>query len=365
MSRIIIDARESGTTTGRYVDKLIENLHSLNPDYDIVLLAKQKRLEYLQGIAPSFRIEQTEFDEFSFGEQLGFKKQIESLKPDLVHFPMVQQPIFYHGKVVTGMLDLTTLRFKNPSKNGLVFWIKQKVYGFVNKRAARKSDAIICISEYVKKDVVDYTGIDPSKITVTYNAADKITERSEPIKKLLGKKFIMYVGRPQPHKNLGRLIEAFVLLQKEHPDLYLVLAGKKDALYEQHEANVKQAGVKNAVFTDFISDGELRWLYENTSCYVFPSLSEGFGLPGLEAMVHGAPVASSKATCLPEIYGDAAEYFDPLDIHSMAVEVNKILTDKLYAYKLRTLGHKQVKKYSWKRMAEQTLEVYDRVIGSL
>lgn len=363
MKTVVIDARESGTTTGRYVDKMIENLRIMNPGHKFILLAKPHRIDFLKQIAPHFEIVETKYREFSFGEQLGFRRQIKKLKPDLVHFPMVQQPILYRGKVVTSMLDLTTLRFKNPSKNPLVFGIKQVIYGFVNKRAAKKSKAIICISEYVKNDVIDYTGVSPDKIFVTYNAADKITEAPVPLPSLEGKTFIMYVGRPQPHKNLGRLIEAFQLLKKDHPDLLLVLAGKKDPLYEAHERTVLERDIKDVIFTSFISEGELRWLYENTACYVIPSLSEGFGLPGLEAMAHGAPVASSNATCLPEIYETAAAYFNPLDIRHIAVVIDDVLSNTVYANKLRTRGEKRVTCFSWQKMAKETLDVYNKVLN--
>jgi len=109
----------------------------------------------------------------------------------------------------------------------------------------------------------------------------------------------MYVGRPTPHKNLDRLVEAFKLVHETYPDLVLALAGKTDHNYQALEEKVKTGGIPNVVFTGFISDGQLRWLYEHCTAYVFPSLSEGFGLPGLEAMAHGAPVVSSDAlACL-------------------------------------------------------------------
>lgn len=363
MKRIVIDVRQSGTSTGRYHDKLVENLHKLKPAYEVVLLAHQHRLEYLRGIAPDFTVIQTDFKEFSLGEQLGFKRQIKKLKPDLVHFGMIQQPVLYRGKSVSSMLDLTPLRFKNPGVNPLVYSLRQRVFGSVVKRVAKKSKAIICISEYVKNDLVAYSGVNPDKITVTYNAADPITEPAVPVVSLEGKEFIMYVGRPQPHKNLSRLISAFELLQKDHPDLHLVLAGKKDPLYEAHERSVHERGIKNVVFTDFISDGELRWLYEHTACYVFPSLSEGFGLPGLEAMAHGAPVASSNATCLPEIYETAAAYFNPFDSKHIAVVIEDIIGNPVYANKLRTRGSKRYICFSWQKMAKQTLAVYETALG--
>ncbi len=368
MKKIVIDNRESGTTTGRYVDKLVEYLHTIQPeeapDVTFTVLAKPHRLEYLQTIAPNFTIVSTSHKEFTFAEQWPFKRQIDALKPDLVHFPMVQQPVLYkQSPVVTTMQDLTTIRFRNPAKNPIVFKLKQQVYKAVNKYVARKSAALLTPSEFVKHDIINYTGVPADKITVTLESSDAIRDTAEPYKPLIDKQFIMYVGRPLPHKNLLRLIEAFKLVQQLFPDLRLVLVGKKDILYQRIEQQVKDEHITNIVFTDFVSEGQLRWMYENCAAYTFPSLSEGFGLPVLEAMRHGAPVVSSDATCSPEIYGDAALYFDPLNPVDMS---NKIAT-MLSAEKLRQdfvrRGHAQANLYSWERMARQTLAVYTQVLG--
>lgn len=362
MKTIVIDARESGTSSGRYVDKLIEHLHNLKPEHRIILLAKSHRIAFLERIAPRFTVQKCDIKEFTFAEQIALKRQIKSLKPDLVFFPFVQQPVLYPGMVITTMQDLTTIRFRNPAKNWLVFTLKREVYKWVNKIVARKSLHIMAISNYVRDDIAAYTGIPKSKITVTHLAADPITEASKPIKKLEGKQFIMYVGRPLPHKNLPRLIEAFHELQPTHPDLYLVLAGKKDENYNRIANDVMKRGIKHVVFTDFISEGELRWLYEHTAAYVFPSLSEGFGLPSLEAMKHGAPVVSSNATCLPEINKNAALYFNPYDVSDMSQNIAKVLDDKQKANMLRANGRKVVGSYSWTRMAQQTLAVFERYL---
>lgn len=362
MAKIVIDARESGTTTGRYIDKLVEYLHKLKPTEEIVILTKEHRLDFMKEIAPSFQAILCQHKEFTFDEQIGFKKQLDGLKADLVHFGMVQQPVRYKGTVVTTMQDLTGLRFKNPNKNTLIFTLRQRVYAWVNKKAAEKSAMVITPTEFVKQDIVHFTNIDPNKIVVTYESADKIAAAPEPLTELLDKPFIMYVGRPAPHKNLERLVEAFASLHPTQPTLQLVLVGKKDTNYERLEALVKARDFPNIFFTDFVSEGQLRWLYEHCAAYVFPSLSEGFGLPPLEAMIHGAPVVSSNATCLPEVNGDAAHYFDPMDVPAMAKAINDVLTDKVLRAQLVAAGAKQVKKYSWQRMAEQTLAVYRSVL---
>jgi len=154
--------------------------------------------------------------------------------------------------------------------------------------------------------------------------------------KELHKPYILYVGNEYPHKNLKRLKLAFKKIIEDGLDYELVL------------------------ITEFVSEKELDKLYKNAALYVFPSLSEGFGLPPLEAMARGVPVVSSNAACLPEILGDAALYFDPLDIDDMARQIKKALLDKNLRKKLIKKGFEQIKKYSWKKMAEETLRLYSK-----
>lgn len=362
MKKIVIDARESGTSTGRYVDKLIEHLHALKPDYEFCILAYPHRHDYLHSIAPTFEIIKTTHKEFTFDEQIGLLKQLKGLKADLSFFPMVQQPVFYKGRVVTTMQDLTTVRFRDPYKNPIIYSIKQAVYKWVNKRVAKKSEIILTPTEYVKIDVANYCHINPNKIIVTYEAADKIPDKSEPIHGLSGKDFLLFVGRPAANKNLNRLVDAFALLRQDNPELLLVLAGKTNHAYEQLKkyADAKTRGV---VFTDFVSESQLRWLYEHTKAYVFPSLSEGFGLPGLEAMIHGAPVVSSNATCLPEVYKDAAYYFDPNDINDIVTRTYEVISNPKLSKELREKGLKLARTYSWEQMAQQTLDAFDKAIA--
>jgi glycosyltransferase involved in cell wall biosynthesis len=261
------------------------------------------------------------------------------------------------------MHDLTTLRFNNPSKNPFVFKVKQYAYRWVNYIAAHKSKVVITPTEYIKDDVARTMRTNSRKIAVTYEAGNELGAKSEPVEGLEGTQFIMYVGRPNPHKNLDRLVQAFSSIKQDLPQLHLVLIGKEDALFRRLKRHVEGLGVPDVHFTGKISDGQLRWLYENTAAYVFPSLSEGFGLPGLEAMANGAPVVSSDATSLPEVYGEAAYYFEPTDTEAMAKAIKVVLTKPELRARLIKEGTKQVKKYSWQHMAEQTLDIYRTVLG--
>jgi glycosyltransferase involved in cell wall biosynthesis len=174
----------------------------------------------------------------------------------------------------------------------------------------------------------------------------------------------MHVGTAFPHKNLRRLIKAFGIIRQQQPGLKLLLVGKQ----EHHSKKLQKWTEKldysdDVIFTGFVPDRDLKWLYENAACYVFPSLSEGFGLPGLEAMVHGCPVASSDATCLPEVYGDAAHYFDPENVEDMATKVLEVINRPSLRASLIKSGHAQAKKFSWRKMSEETLAVYGEILS--
>lgn len=363
--KVAIDARESGTSTGRYVDKLLEHMHLQKSEFEICVLTKPERVDFLKKLCPSFKIIESPYREFSLAEQIGFKKQLNSLAADLVHFGMTQQPVRYRGRSVTTIHDLTTARFTNPAKNRLIFKLKQLVYRWLIKKSAVKSLKIIVPSRFVKSDVANFTGVSGQKIEVIYEAADRITAKPEPVKQLAGQKFIMYVGRSLPHKNLIKLVDAFEIINEEESGLILVLAGKVDKNYLDLKKYLDSKNLTSqAIILGQVSDAQLRWLYENTQAYIFPSLSEGFGLPGLEAMVHSAPVVSSSATCLPEIYGDAAHYFDPTSADDIAQKIQAVLSDERLRQKLISAGRKKAAEYSWSDTAAKTLNVYSAVLSS-
>ena len=363
MPKIAVDARKLSSSTGRYIDRLLHYLQEVDTTNTYIVLLRPQDMDKWKSTNPNFTSVACPYKEFSLSEQIGFAIFLRKLNVDLVHFGMVQQPLLYFGKHVTTMHDLTTTRFTNPAKNKGVYLFKQQVYRFVNWYVPRSSKAIITPTEFVKNDVVKFSRIKKSKITVTHEAADEILDAIEPIKSLQAKPFIFYVGRPQPHKNLGRLLEAFAILKKSNPDLLLVLAGRKDAVYESFLKQAEKLGIDDSVvFTGYVTEGQLKWLYRGCKAYVFPSLSEGFGLPGLEAMVHHAPVVSSDATCLPEVYGDAAWYFNPLDVHDIARSISEVLKNTELRKDLIRRGVKQASKYSWKKMAEETLEVYEKAL---
>lgn len=354
---IAIDARIINTSTGRYVDRLVDYLQEVDTTNTYTILVPSKDLNFFVPTNPNFTVKAADFDNYSWAEQTAFKTFLDELNADLVHFCMPQQPIFYKGKHVTTVHDLILLKTYNSDKNWFVFHAKQLVGRFIFKHIGKTSEHIIVPTQFTKDDYLAFSKIPESKVTVTYEAADVSPDKLAPYDHPF-KRFIMYVGQQSDYKNIRRLGDAHQKLLETHPDLGLILVGRKNASAKKNEGYFTKKGYKNIIFTDFIEDEQRDWLFTQATAYVFPSLMEGFGLPGLEAMGYGTPVISSSATCLPEVYQDAAYYFDPKDTDDMARAINDVLTNDTLRESLRIKGYEQLKKYSWKKMAEQTHAVY-------
>lgn len=358
---IAIDARIINSSTGRYIERLITYLQEVDELNRYSILVRKKDLDFWKPKNDNFQVVEADFADYSFSEQIGLLKLLKHLKPDLVHFCMPQQPVLYSGKAVTTVHDMTLIKTYNSDKNWLIFHAKQLVGRFVFKRLAKTNRHILTPSKFTKKEFMEFTKIPENKLTVTYESADifvdKLQKYDHPFKR-----YLLYVGQQSDYKNLRRLGDAHQKLLEKHPDLGLILVGRKNASALKNESYFQSKNYQNILFTDFIEDPQRDWLFTNAAAYVFPSLMEGFGLPGLEAMGYGAPVVSSNATCLPEIYEQAAHYFDPTDVSDIAQKIDDVLTDEKLRQILIARGSQQLKKYSWRRMAEQTFEVYQKVL---
>lgn len=366
MPKIAIDARIINTTTGRYVERLLRHLQEIDNDNEYLVLLQKKDFAQWDPTSKNFKKVLADYPIYSWGEQTRLGGQLKDLNPDLVHFTMPQQPLAYLGKKVTTVHDLTLVNFVNKRAEPMLkaiykHQIKPAVFKFALKRAVKSSKFVITPTEFVRGQIIDKYGVGESKVIATHEAADALAATPKTYDYLKGKDFILYVGNAYPYKNLKRLIQAFDKAGTNHQ---LVLVGKKDFFYAELEKYVKRKLIRNVTFTGFVPDEELAWMYQHATAYVFPSLSEGFGLPGLEAMEYGLPVASSNATCLPEVYGEAAMYFDPNDTADMARVIKELVDNPQLRKDLTAKGKEQVKKYSWRKMAEETLEVYKQALKS-
>lgn len=363
---IVIDGRIRRSSTGRYTDRLIEHLQDIDTKNRYTVLVQPD--DPWQPKNPNFAAEPCRFQQFSFNpiDQVAFALQLYKLKPDLVHFTMTQQPLLYFGNIVTTTHDLTMLRHMRPSRfPAWVHKIGMSLYRFLFWWAHKKSKKIIVPTDFVAKDLAAYQPFTKPKIVRTYESAEPpVSQKAEPISGVK-KPFIFHVGQPLPHKNIDRLIKTFEILKTSYSELNLILPGKITGVFRDDLNTWKQSSpVKDSIIIPgFVSDQQLKWLYENAECYVLPSLSEGFGLPGLEAMAHGCPVVSSNATCLPEVYKGAVIYFDPTDVSDMAKKITSVIENKKLAKDLVAKGHEVLRQYSWRKMAEETLDVYNSTVS--
>jgi glycosyltransferase involved in cell wall biosynthesis len=364
MSHIVIDARIINSSTGRYVERLLTYLEKIDKTNEYTVLVPSADIHYWKPSSDNFRVASADFKNYSLGEQLGVNKFLKGLRADLVHFCMPQQPVLYKKPKITTVHDLILLNTYNSDKNWLLYHFKQAVGRFVFKSLGKHSSIVITPSQYTKRGFTKFARIPEDKVRVIYDAADKVHAKPRTYK-LPFKEYLLYVGNQTDYKNVERLIAAHQKVRDTYDgSLGLVLVGRRSYYTEKHEEYAEKINAKNVVFAGFLPDDQLAYLYKNAAAYVFPSLMEGFGLPGLEAMQFGAPVISSYATCLPEIYGNSAIYFNPTDADDIAEKIISVLSDKKLAKDLSKRGAERVKEFSWQRCAEETHRAYMDALGN-
>jgi glycosyltransferase involved in cell wall biosynthesis len=237
--------------------------------------------------------------------------------------------------------------------------LNYKSYSTEKKKSIDNSDHIICISENTKKDLMKIFNVNEKKISVVYLGTN-LTEKGN-IELCKDKNFILYVGSRRNYKNFKTLIKAYSISKKIKKDLKLIFFGGER--YSSTDANLIESHNLEKKNIKFISGDNslLQSYYMNASLFIYPSLYEGFGLPILEAMINSCPVACSNTSSLPEIAGNAAEYFNPKNPEDICEKMEKIIYDNNLSKELISKGLIQSKKFSWKKCAEETLDVYKKI----
>jgi glycosyltransferase involved in cell wall biosynthesis len=367
MSRIVIDGRMLGWTgIGRYTKSLLEELEQLDADNSYVVLIQRKDWSRWTPAQPNFQRFEVNINPYSFGEQLRLPWILYGLRADMVHFLNFNSPLLYLRKRVVTIHDLTLLDFKNYRGDGwkkLVYELKYLVMRVVFRAAVTAATKIITDTEYNKDELLTRNYAPAAKITAIHLGTPRlpaVTAHSRPANQ---SPYLLYVGNLYPYKNILRVIEALPQLLIKYPTLSFIIVGDEDVFSRELHRRIKELRLEQAVvFTGFVSDSELADYYRRATLYVFPSLSEGFGLPPLEAMSYGLPVVAANASCLPEVCGEAAAYFNPHDVADITRVINESLGDPKRLAALKAAGLKRIKTFSWKRMAEQTLAVYKEAL---
>lgn len=371
--RIGIDARlwnESGV--GRYTRNLILQLQKIDEKHEYILFVLHKDIHDVQSQITNtkWKVREANIQWHTLAEQIKFPLLLRKEKLDLVHFPYFSLPIFYGKPFVVTIHDLILHHFPTGQASTLplpFYWMKLLGYTFIMQQSAKKARKIITVSYATKDEIVDHLHIDQKKISVTHEGVDEnITKYTSRIpNKFHDTKYFLYIGNAYPHKNLDRLIEAFGEVRNEQSAVKLVLVGKEDFFYKRQKKHVQKLGLQNSVlFYGKATDAELAGLYKNALALIMPSLMEGFGLPVLEAMAHKCLVLASDIPALREICGNAAFYFDQNSKEAIKETLLTVCNSIPGAFNKKiTEGTERIKKFSWEKMAKETLLVYESSIG--
>ncbi len=251
---------------------------------------------------------------------------------------------------------------------------KRLNYWFLNAAMllfVQRADALITISESSKRDLMRIYGVTEEKITVIYEAASPDfqpvpAERVAKVKARYGlpERYLLALGTIEPRKNLIRLVAALRALRQQDPVLSLVIVGSAGWLYQDFFQNLEKLDDPRAVLlSGYVPDADLPAVISGATVYVLASFYEGFGLPILEAMACGTPVACSNTSSMPELGGDAARYFDPQDTQDMTAAIAAVLDNADLRAEMRERGLAQAARFSWQRAAKETLAAYERVLA--
>ncbi len=377
--RIGIDARLYGLEhagLGRYVSKLIETVLKADTKNKYTLFLTGKHAEAFKN-RKRVKVVVCNIPIYSFGEQLLLPWVFHKEKLDLLHIPHFNAPLLYPGKYLLTIHDLIkhdSTGMATTTRQPFFYLIKRLGYLILTGLIVKRAKAIIVPSNFVKEDVAKRLKVDKTKIVVTYEAVantfQKTTLSTKEKKELLAKysltqPFIIYTGSVYPHKNVDILIEAVARHNRlREVDLELALVCSRSVFYDRTNQKIKEQGLGHWIkMLGFVGDSDISKLYSLALALVHPSKMEGFGLTGLEAMSVGLPVISSNAGCLPEVYGEAALFFNPNQVDDLVASLDELIRNAGLREDLIAKGYLQVKKYSWEKMAAETVAVYHRILN--
>jgi glycosyltransferase involved in cell wall biosynthesis len=355
----MVGGQETGNET--YVKGLVEGFRDLG-DADLVV--------YHVGAPWASGDDHIRFERLTTANpvvRLGAELPIRSAREHLEVLHMTYAtPIWSMPRVVVTVHDICYAT--NPE------WFSRRdlyVLSATVPRSIRIAAHVITVSDDARGRIIERYNVPERKITAIANGPgggaaaitkDEATAELAALRLSLGRPYILTVGNLQPRKNLVRLITAVAgLIHRHGHDVDLVVVGPKrfhgDAIVEAAAPLARRVH-----FTGYVSDRQLAASYRNCELFVLPSLYEGFGLPVIEAMAHGAPIACSNTGALPEVAGDVAVLFDPLSVEAMTEAMHRVLSDQALSRRLAAAAKARAGMFSWRRSAERTLEVYRRAM---
>src|SRR3989338_443599 len=373
--KIGIDGNEANSIDrvgiGQYAHHLLKHIHELVKDDNNIQINIYLKNQPIKDLPPdSNNWKYLVFGPKFLWTQLALPIILTFLrdKPKVFFSPTHYAPRFCPCSRVISVMDLSYLKYPD-------MFLKKDLWQLKNwtSYSIQKSQKIFTISKFSKDAIISNFNVVEDKVIVTYpgydkelfkpqNDSKKLLKAYAFLKKLFGLrgKFILYVGTIQPRKNILNLVKAFSGLKKDskNSNLQLIIAGKRGWLYEEIIDKINKYNFKkDIIIPNYISDDILVKLYQCASGFVLPSYYEGFGLPVIEAMACGCPVAVSDRSSLPEIVGEAGLIFDPDNIQDIMTKLELLISDETVRRYYIQSGLVKVKKYDWNNCAKKTLEV--------
>ncbi len=364
--RIVIDGRMvSNTGIGRWLENIVSSLVRIAAHHRITVMVNSDSQRTRSFPIPTRKI-RIRAPIYSLREQVALPLELGADRPDVVHYPNFNVPIFDSTNCVVTLSDIIYYLFPEACPS----WHAHQYARFMIRQAGHKARRVVTVSEYSKRDLVNHLGIPEDKIEVIYPAVDPQTFHANyPDSEVRGvvarykirKPYIFYTGNHEPRKNLLRLIRAYKMLRIRN-DFHLVIGGRIDARRHDVYTEISELWrTGDVILCDEIREADLPKMYAGAALFVFPSLYEGFGFPPLEAMAAGSPVACSCSTSLPEVVGHAAKMFVPTEEDDIAQAIQDVLTSPDLASALRRKGLVQAQRFSWSKAAAQLIRIYEAV----
>jgi glycosyltransferase involved in cell wall biosynthesis len=373
--KIAIDIRRmTEFGVGTYIRNVVRTLGRLDHENKYFLIGPPAKVEEIGVLPPNFATVPLDPPERSFQGYRGFRIALQQLNCDLVHIPnLFSIPRALPCRYVMTVHDMLEHMSRAREQSGL--W--RSLHFQLTKRVLRGAARIFAVSNFTRTEIEKLFEIPPDRIEVVYNAIDERFLRghaSPSDRDLIAKRyqvtypFLLYAGRVSAHKNVVRMIEAFSALKtalekdEAYPDLKLIIIGDDLSGNPDLRRTVVRSGVQNDVrFLGFVPIEVLRIFYDEAKVFVFPSLYEGFGLPPLEAMVHGTPVVTSNVSSLPEVVGNAAVLVNPENVFEIMRALHRVLMDQPLRCRMKERGYQQAAKFSWEKSVRRILDAYRQI----
>ena len=363
-AEVVIDARWLHSGIGAYTLNVVEGIHRRHNGLVVHALTRRKDEARIRSFCDKTTV--VDVPIYTLREQWAVARAARGA--DLLHVPHYNAPLLHQGKLLVTIYDL--IHITHPTfRGGLAsrFCARPMLH-----LVSRKAVHIVTLSLYSKVQIIERLHADPSKVSVIYPGVGESfqsldrTEAARSVAEALSVAgpYLLFVGNLKPHKNVDTLIRAFALLRaRKILDHRLLLLGEDKKWKVQWVRESARLGVeKHVSFVPFVSDQLLPQVYAAADLFILPSFIEGFGLPVVEAMACGTPVVCARASSLPEVAGDAAEYFEASSAEGLAAAIKRILESADLQATLRRKGIERAHQFSWDECARRHAELYRQLL---